>query len=416
MTHRDEPQAGVATAARNGPMTLSDRVRSLRLPDRAEGGRGSWLPWVLCLLLAGSTGYLAWRVFAAVGAESKGGSASTPAGTSAGRDGKGGPAGAKKEPNKGALVLESKGYIIPVSLVQVSPKVGGMVMELNIEEGKWVKEGSVLAVLETTEYQKEYNRTKGMYDAAAQRLNELTEYRHKEIEQVRAELEDAKAQERQLKVDYERNLDLRRRGAVAEREYELARFTYDSQVQKVRRLGLALELIIKGPRDARIAAVRGELAQAQAEMEKAKWKLDNCEVRAPISGTILSKKAEKGNQVNPAAFSNGLSASLCEMADLTEMEVDLAIPDRDIAKVFKGQKCVVRAEAYLDRLYEGYVSRVMPIADRAKGALPVRVRILIPAAEEGQYLRPEMGALVTFYNQRSEHVGKSAPPPVEKRK
>ena len=44
----------------------------------------------------------------------------------------------------------------------------------------------------------------------------------------------------------------------------------------------------------------------------------------------------------------------------------------------------------------------MPTADRAKGAVPVRVKIHIPREEEGQYLRPEMGAVVTFLNARVE--------------
>ena len=39
----------------------------------------------------------------------------------------------------------------------------------------------------------------------------------------------------------------------------------------------------------------------------------------------------------------------------------------------------------------------MPTADRAKGAIPVRVLILeIPESEEGRFLRPDMGALVSF--------------------
>jgi hypothetical protein len=39
----------------------------------------------------------------------------------------------------------------------------------------------------------------------------------------------------------------------------------------------------------------------------------------------------------------------------------------------------------------------MPQADRAKGAVPVRVKIAIPREEEGQFLRPDMGAIVTFF-------------------
>jgi hypothetical protein len=47
--------------------------------------------------------------------------------------------------------------------------------------------------------------------------------------------------------------------------------------------------------------------------------------------------------------------------------------------------------------YAGRVSRLMPIADRAKGAVPVRVKIDIPDGEVGEYLRPDMSVLVSFY-------------------
>ena len=73
----------------------------------------------------------------------------------------------------------------------------------------------------------------------------------------------------------------------------------------------------------------------------------------------------------------------------------------NVSKVYKGQRCMVRSEAYPERNYEGYVSRLMPIADRAKGAIPVRVKVKIPSDEEGVYLKPEMGAIVTFLNDAS---------------
>ncbi len=87
---------------------------------------------------------------------------------------------------------------------------------------------------------------------------------------------------------------------------------------------------------------------------------------------------------------------MCEMADLSCLEVDLSIVERDISKVFKGQKCIVKAEAYPEREYHGVVSRLMPIADRAKGSVSVRVLLTVPPEEEGVYLKPEMSARVTF--------------------
>lgn len=378
------------------PLSLSDRVRSLRLPDRpaARSGGAGWVPWALCVVLLGSTGYFAARSF--IPAEDSTAKKAAPDPRAPGSASR--PSSAPAPGGDAPIALEAKGYIIPVSLIQVSPKVGGMVTKLYITEGMQVQKGDTLATLEDVDYRADRDRARGASEAAEARWQELWKYRDKEISQVRAELDDAKTQRDQLFYDWKRNISLKNSNAVANRDFEQAESSYKSMDFRVQRLELTHELLQegKGPRDQRIAAAQAELDQARADLAKAEWRLTNTIVKAPISGIILSKKAEEGNQVNPSAFSNGLSASLCEMADLTNMEVDLAIAERDISKVFKGQKCQVKAEAYADRLYQGEVSRVMPTADRAKGAVPVRVKVAIPREEEGKYLRPEMGAVVTF--------------------
>src|SRR5207247_6838694 len=122
----------------------------------------------------------------------------------------------------------------------------------------------------------------------------------------------------------------------------------------------------------RKAAAAAELDVAKHRLTKAEWRLDNCTIRAPLDGTILTKKAELGNLVNPLAF-GATSGSICEMANLADLEVELDITERDVAKVIKGMPCRIRAEAYPDRIYPGFVDRLMPIANRGTGAVPVRV-------------------------------------------
>ena len=168
--------------------------------------------------------------------------------------------------------------------------------------------------------------------------------------------------------------------------------------------------MVDGPRRERKRGAEAQVRQIEAELRRAKWRLDNCIITSPISGIILKKNAELGNLVNPIAF-NG-SFSLCDVADLSKLEVELTIQERDISKVFKGQACKVRAEAFPKRSYDGVVSRLMPIADRAKGAIPVRVRLSVPAGEEGTFLKPEMGAIVTFYNIANGELGSPSAPPI----
>lgn len=387
-------------ASKDDSATLTERVQSLRLPDKANDPQPfPIVPWALSFVLGlvcVGLGFAAFRQRPAV--DPAAATVSSPRSDS--------PVNVATSsiPSvaPGGVALESKGYIIPVHQIQVGPKVGGMIMELFIEEGQHVKEGEILAKLETVEYQTDYDRISAQARAAKHRYEELTKYRDLEIRQAKADLDDAAAQRDAALKDYHRNVDLVATRAISPKDLEQAESQFKSMEARVGRSKIALEMWIQGPRDERIAAAKAEHEQFMAEREKAKWKLDNTTVRSPVSGTILTKKAEKGNMVNPSAFSNGVAASLCDMADLSDMEVDLAIAERDIGKVFKGQKCKVIAEAFPKREYSGEVSRIMPQGDRAKGAVPVRVKIAIPREEEGAFLRPDMGAIVTFFARGGE--------------
>jgi HlyD family secretion protein len=221
--------------------------------------------------------------------------------------------------------------------------------------------------------------------------------RKEEIEEARAELAEAGEQVTQLRSTWERTKRLHDLGTkvVTDNEFEISQSVYLAMVRRIERLTSALNLMKIGPRPEKIEAAKADVALAQADFDKAKWRFENCIVRAPVSGTILQKNAEEGNIVNPIVFQG--SYSICTMANLADLEVDLNIQERDISNVFVGQRCKIHTEAYPDRIYNGSVSRLMPIADRAKGAIPVRVKLAIPAAEEGIYLKPEMGAVVSFY-------------------
>jgi multidrug resistance efflux pump len=388
-------------ASNNGPLSLRERVRSLRLPNKESrsGARFAWLPWALCALFALAALVLAIRPFDATGQQSAAkpsstGSASQPSGQNSG----GVP--------PSDVALELKGYIMCVHQITVSPKVGGMILKLNVEEGQRVKKGDILAQLETVEYSSDYQNARGVADASWQRWLELASgNREEEIEQARAELEENEANRDQYYLDWKRSMDLKRGQVLASKDYEQAYSLYKTTERKVERLRLAYKLMTDGARVERLDAAWADVVQAEAALVKARWRLDNCTVPAPITGTILTKTAEEGNIVNPVTFN--LKASICDLADLSDLEVEIKVAERNLKSVFKGQKCEVRPEAFPDRVYPGFVSRLMPTGDRNQGALPVRVKIQIrdargnftlPDDDEGKFLRPDMGAIVRFLN------------------
>ncbi|ODA28272.1 HlyD family secretion protein [Planctopirus hydrillae] len=411
--------AGTARDALSAAMV--ERVQGLRLPPppaNAGINASTSIAWLIATLsISGFVFIFLFAFVYQVGGPRGGNSGNPPASTTIAGDGKTTTAGSKKDPtapakndtrpvdsatvDPEAMVLLSQGYIIPEQQILVSPQVSGRIIELNVKEGTRVEKGFVLAKLEPTEYRADYEGARANVAAAEARLAELREgNRPEEIAQAQAELGEAKATLKQLEQTFRRNAELYGQKILNKQEFEDSESQLMAQAQRVLKLEAMVKLAEDGFRKERKLEGEANLHKAMAELERAKWRLDNCTIVAPISGTILKKNAEEGNIVNPVAF-NG-SFSLCDLADLSKLEVDLTIQERDISKVFPGQKCKVRSEAFPDRAYDGVVSRLMPIADRAKGAIPVRVAISVPADEEGMYLKPEMSAQVTFYAGKAE--------------
>jgi multidrug resistance efflux pump len=394
---------GTATAT-----SLKERVRLLRLPKKdppAPSGKGliGFLA-VLCLGLAGAAVFLGYQ-YSLVSARLA--DLDQNAGKSPGLAGNRivetqtkseSPTTDSSQASSGEVVLERKGNMIPAHQIMISPKVAGMIESLNIEEGKHVQKGEILAQIETVDYRADYDFAVANADGCWHRWLELySGSRPEEIRAAKAKLDEMEAQKDQLYLDYKRNTRLTGTNAVAARDYEQAASAYRAMERRAMQMRQEYELMLEGPREEKVDYAWAELQQASANVAKAKWRLDNCAIRAPISGTILIKRAELGNLVNPIAL-NG-SFSLCDMADLSDLEVELDIDERDIAKIRKGQTCKVRPEAFPDRIYEGVVARLMPQANRSKSAVPVRVKVQIPKEEEGVYLKPEMGVVVAFYKQ-----------------
>jgi multidrug resistance efflux pump len=336
------------------------------------------------------------------------------------------PSAGARVPAAGEVVLESKGYIMATHLYKVGPnQVGSKIKELHKRflEGQWISEGEVLAKLDDTEYRTKYDQAKGDHEqaqhevkAAQERLDAARANPKEERDQARAELEEARAMLVKLRLDLERNDGLKSGGALARRDYEESKYAHDAQIHRVKMLEMKWRIMQRGARKEMQAEAKYNWDKAKAlldrtkgALEEAKWRLDNCVIRAPLSGTILKRYVELEDPLDARAFN--LASILCDMADLRDLEVELTIQEREIARIEEGQECLVRPETYPDKTFKGVVSRKMPNADRSKGAVPVRVKVLdIPNNNQEQYLVPDGGAIVTFLatprEKRLENLGR----------
>jgi multidrug resistance efflux pump len=158
------------------------------------------------------------------------------------------------------------------------------------------------------------------------------------------------------------------------------------------RLRLAEAHVAKaGGRIPDLAIARANVEVAKAEVGIAELRLDGCTIRAPVGGTVLVKRVEVGTRVDPRG-SSMVSTTVCELADSQAMDVELSVNEREVPLLEKGQNCLIRMPTYPRTSYKGRVVRFLPVADRAKGCVTVRVRVEVPEGDDR--LRPESAVLV----------------------
>jgi HlyD family secretion protein len=304
----------------------------------------------------------------------------------------------------GSVVLTATGYIVPHHKINVNSKVTGRVKSIGVEKGDKVKEGQVLVKLEDDEFRAQYEQAKGAAASARAYVEELQNgSRPEEIAQAQHNLEEARATFANDRLTLDRTRELFSQGVVSKQALDDATARYDSDQQRVNSLEKAFQMAKIGPRAEEISRAKGQLAQAQGQADYAKSLLDATVIRAPVSGTILERTAEKGELITAQFASSaegGPQGSVVSLADLDDIQADLDIAQDDFAKLTPHQKAVVTVDAFPDLKWDGVIAEISPEANRQKATVEVKVQILNPDF----HLRPEMNATVHFLADEQKNV------------
>jgi HlyD family secretion protein len=295
----------------------------------------------------------------------------------------------------GSVVLTAGGYIVAHHTIQVSSKIVGRVEWVGIEKGDRVKQGQVLVRLEDTEYRAQLEQAKANLNVAKARLLELERgSRPQEIDSARAAVAEAEANFNNAEVNLKRIEELARHEVASQQQLDNARTQYDVAKAQLENARKRFDLVKIGPRQEQIEYARAQVAQAQAAVDYARTMHDSTLIRAPVTGTVLERSIEKGELVSTMNFggTGGVKASVCSLADLNDLQVELDINQNDFPRISPNQECLVTADAYPDRVYKGVVEEIAPQANRQKATIQVKVKVLEP----DEYLRPEMNAHVSF--------------------
>jgi HlyD family secretion protein len=309
----------------------------------------------------------------------------------------------------GSIVLSATGYIVAHHKINVNSKVTGRVKWIGVEKGDKVKEGQVLVRLEDDEFQAQYQQAHGAAENARAYYQELKNgSRPEEIQQAQHNLDEARATLTDDKATLDRTQNLSNQGVVSRQALDDATAKFQADQQRANSLQRALELSKLGPRAEEIARAKGAMIQAEGQEAYAKSQLDATVIRAPVTGTILERTAEKGELVTSQFASGaegGPQGEVVALADLNDIQVELDIAQDDFSKLTSRQKGAVTVDAFPDRKYNGVIAEISPEANRQKATVQVKVQILNP----DEYLRPEMNSTVKFLANETPKTASAGP-------
>jgi RND family efflux transporter MFP subunit len=254
--------------------------------------------------------------------------------------------------------LNASGYITPRRRATVAAKITGRVTGVFFDEGNNVKEGQLLATLDDSDVQKALTAAQADRESAA------------------AQIADLQVQLRLAQIQLKRTQDL-----------------LDAKVQTQEALDNATANV--DSLKAKIALTKQQVAASEARIGEAQQAVDNCTIRAPFAGRIVSKDAQVGEMVSPISAGGGFTRTgIATIVDMKSNEIEVDVNEAYIAKVKENQRVEARLDAYPDDKdkYLAHVRTVIPSADRQKAT--VKVRISFDKLDDK--ILPDMGVKVAF--------------------
>ncbi len=254
--------------------------------------------------------------------------------------------------------LNASGYITPRRRATVAAKITGRVTGVFFDEGNNVKEEQLLATLDDSDVQKALTAAKADRESAV------------------AQIADLQVQLKLAQIQLKRTQDL-----------------FDAKVQTQEAVDTAVAAV--DSLKAKIALAKQQVVGSEARIGEAQQAVDNCTIKAPFAGRIVSKDAQVGEMVSPISAGGGFTRTgIATIVDMKSNEIEVDVNESYIAKVKDNQRVEAKLDAYPDDKdkYMAHVRTIIPSADRQKATVKVRISI----DKLDSKVLPDMGVKVAF--------------------
>ncbi len=346
--------------------------------------------------------------------------------------------------------VESSGSITPQATVQLSFGASGTVSEVKVTPGDQVKKGDALATLDTTDLQLAVTQAEQAYLIQQLTYSAAIQADPGEAAVAQAAYDSAVAAYNTAKRDYASLADKETiqcsQLTSAQQALDRAQTAYDrlandhqaknylsgdwgpfqSVVDGLTNAQAAYEQALASCNIAKLNLNDSGLRSAQTQLQSAKSKLDN--LLSPRAETLIQAQAqlelarlalEEATEnladativapfdgvitaVNIQAGGSSGSGAAIEIADISQLHVDVLVDETEIAKVQAGQQAQLTLDALTGVTLTGQVTRVDPAGTVSSGVVNYSVRVDLDPTDAP--LRLDMTANASLIGGMRENV------------
>ncbi len=247
-----------------------------------------------------------------------------------------------------ATVVSGTGQIKPKTYMNVGANVMGRVTHFYVKEGDMVKKGQTVATIENVQ---QAASVTGQQAAIAAARTDINSYIAAE-KTSEANVEHAKADLEQKKLDWDRAQSLYQAGIMAKQDFDAKKAAYDLDVASVAQAVAQLN-----QSKAQTDSARGHLGTQVATLRANQDMLSKTIATAPFDGIVTNMPVREGETV-VIGIQNTEGSTLMTLADMSVITAEVKVDETDIVNIKIGQLAEVSVDAVPGKTFKGHVTLV----------------------------------------------------------
>jgi len=246
---------------------------------------------------------------------------------------------------------------IEVTEIIVSSKVTGEVKNILNKEGKQVKQGDTIIIIDHENLDYQLMQAEANVDFAEAQLKLLKKgAREEDINQAEEMLKQAEINFDQAKKDKERMTNLFESKSITKKQLEDATARYDVTLAQLNSAKENYKKITNLARPEEITQAEANLKRQKATADLLKKNIRDSYVTSPKDGFIVKTFVEEGETVS-------MLSSLFKVSDLSVAKLVIYVSEKELGKVKLNQEADIYIDTYEDKSYKGFVSYISPEAE-----------------------------------------------------